>query len=305
MKIGFYDDFRPCIVKENGVVDLTDEVGAMDEGSPQLLMESIIGNFDSLRPRFADLQERGTVIQMEQVRLRAPLPRPGKVLCGNTNYMEGVRITPPRPLISFFKSPDAIIGPGETIVLPAEEANVFEHEAEIALVIGKTGKNIKEADALQYIFAYTNFIDGSARGPGSPGMDNFFPGKSWHTFGPMGPAVVTADEIANPQDLNVRLWSNGVLRQDYPTSDMAHKIPRIIEWVSSVMTLEPGDVIACGTNHQGLGPLQDGDELEMEIDGLGRLSGIKVKDDKKRSWPRETRSQRAKREAAAGTTAST
>ncbi|HLC29621.1 MAG TPA: fumarylacetoacetate hydrolase family protein [Dehalococcoidia bacterium] len=91
-----------------------------------------------------------------------------------------------------------------------------------------------------------------------------------------------------------------MLRQDYPTSDMAHKIPRVVEWASSVATLEPGDVIATGTNHQGLGALQDGDVMEMEIEGLGRLSGIKVTDAKKRSWSRETRAQKAAREATAG-----
>ena len=85
MKIGFYDDFRPCILKEDGVVDMTDEVKSMDEGSPQLLMESIISNFEALRPKLEQLSDSGTVIPLGNVRLRAPLPRPGKVLCGNTN----------------------------------------------------------------------------------------------------------------------------------------------------------------------------------------------------------------------------
>ena len=101
--------------------------------------------------------------------------------------------------------------------------------------------------------------------------------------------------------MSAAFWVNGVLRQDYPTSDMAHKIPRVVEWVSSVATLEPGDVIATGTNHQGLGALQDGDVMDMEIEGLGRLSGIKVIDAKKRSWSRETRAQKAARERVAST----
>ena len=304
MKLVLFDDYRLGLLRGESVVDVSSvaEGLALDPGTR---MSRLIEKFDELGPKMEEQARTGAEIPFSSVQLRPPLPRPGKLICMAVNYMEYGTRSEPAPINAFLKSSSSIIGPGETIVLPAEEANVFEHEAEIALVIGKTGKNVKEADALQYIFGYTNFIDGSARGPGSPGMDNFFPGKSWHTFGPMGPAVVTADEIANPQDLNVRLWSNGELRQDYPTSDMAHKIPRVVAWVSSVMTLEPGDVIACGTNHQGLGPLQDGDELEMEIDGLGRLSGIKVKDDKKRSWPRETRSQKAKTEAAAGTTAST
>jgi len=303
MKLVLYDDYRLGLLLGESVVD----VSSVAEGlahEPGTMMSRLIGKFDELRATLEEHARTGTRIPISSVQLRPPLPKPGKIICMAVNYMEYGTRSEPAPINAFLKATSSIIGPGETIILPDEEANVFEHEAELALVIGKVGKNVKASDAYNYIFGYMNFIDGSARGPGSPGMDNFFPGKSWHTFGPMGPAVVTADEIPDPQNLNVRLWSNGVLRQDYPTSDMAHKIPRIIEWVSSVMTLEPGDVIACGTNHQGLGPLQDGDELEMEIDGLGKLSGLKVKDDKKRSWPPETRAQKAAREADAGTSAS-
>ena len=295
MKLVLYDDYRLGLLLGESVVD----VSSVAEGlahEPGTMMSRLIGKFDELRTTLEEHARTGTRIPISSVQLRPPLPKPGKIICMAVNYMEYGTRSEPAPINAFLKATSSI--------LPDEEANVFEHEAELALVIGKVGKNVKASDAYNYIFGYMNFIDGSARGPGSPGMDNFFPGKSWHTFGPMGPAVVTADEIPDPQNLNVRLWSNGVLRQDYPTSDMAHKIPRIIEWVSSVMTLEPGDVIACGTNHQGLGPLQDGDELEMEIDGLGKLSGLKVKDDKKRSWPPETRAQKAAREAAAGTSAS-
>jgi len=107
----------------------------------------------------------------------------------------------------------------------------------------------------------------------------------------MGPYLVTADEIEDPHHLQVRLWVNGALMQNYNTSDMAHKIPRCIEWVSSIHTLEPGDVLACGTNHRGLSPFQDGDLVELEIEPLGRLR-IKVRDDLKRTWARETRLMR-------------
>ena len=101
----------------------------------------------------------------------------------------------------------------------------------------------------------------------------------------MGPALVTADEVSNPQDLPVKLWVNGDLRHDFSTSDMAHSIARCVEWASSVTTLEPGDVISTGTNHQGIGPVQDGDLVEMEIQGLERLT-VHVKDSLKRQWPR-------------------
>src|ERR1700730_15950792 len=105
------------------------------------------------------------------------------------------------------------------------------------------------------------------RAAGNP----FFQMNSPDPFAPMGPYLVTADEIADPQRLQVRLWVNGTLKQNFNTSDMAHKIPRCIEWMSSVHTLEPGDVLATGTNHRGLSAFQDGDLVELECDGLGRL----------------------------------
>jgi 2-keto-4-pentenoate hydratase/2-oxohepta-3-ene-1,7-dioic acid hydratase in catechol pathway len=115
--------------------------------------------------------------------------------------------------------------------------------------------------------------------------------KSRDTFAPMGPFIVTPDEIKDPHNLQIRLWVNGTLMQNFNTSDMAHKIPRCIEWVSSIHTLEPGDVLATGTNHRGLNPFQDGDVVELETDGLGRLR-IKIRDDLKRTWARVTRLQR-------------
>ena len=160
----------------------------------------------------------------------------------------------------------------------------------MALVIGKRATNVPASDAMGYIFGYLNFIDGSARGLGPDG-NVFFQMKSRDTFAPMGPFIVTADEIPDPDNLQIRLWNNGVLMQNFNTSDMAHKIPRCIEWVSSIHTLEPGDVIATGTNHRGLNPFMDGDRIELEVEGMGRLH-IGVRDDLKRTWARETRLER-------------
>ena len=114
--------------------------------------------------------------------------------------------------------------------------------------------------------------------------------KSRDTFAPMGPHSVTADEVEDPNNLQVRLWVNGTLMQNY-NRDMAHKIPRCIEWVSSIHPLEPGDILALGTNHRSLNPFQDGDLVELETEPLGRLH-VKIRDDLKRTWARETRLQR-------------
>jgi 2-keto-4-pentenoate hydratase/2-oxohepta-3-ene-1,7-dioic acid hydratase in catechol pathway len=140
------------------------------------------------------------------------------------------------------------------------------------------------------VFGYTNFVDGSARGL-PPAGNTFYQTKSRDTFAPMGPYLVTADEIADPHRLQIRLWVNGELTQDFNTSDMAHRIPRCIEWVTSIHTLEPGDVLATGTNHRGLSAFQDGDRIELETEGLGRLA-FQVRDDLKRTWARETRLER-------------
>jgi 2-keto-4-pentenoate hydratase/2-oxohepta-3-ene-1,7-dioic acid hydratase in catechol pathway len=115
--------------------------------------------------------------------------------------------------------------------------------------------------------------------------------KSRDTFAPIGPYLVTADEIADPHKLAIRLSVNGTVKQSFNTSDMAHKIPRCIEWVTSIHTLEPGDILATGTNHRGLSGFQDGDRIELETEGLGVLQ-FNVRDDLKRTWSRETRLDR-------------
>jgi 2-keto-4-pentenoate hydratase/2-oxohepta-3-ene-1,7-dioic acid hydratase in catechol pathway len=215
------------------------------------------------------------------------------------NYMEDGTRTEPAIINAFHKAGTAIIGPGDTMVLPDVPATIFEGEAELAVVIGKRAKDVPASEAMGYIFGYTNFIDGSARGLTSAG---FFAMKSRDTFCPIGPYIVTADEIADPQNLRVQLWNNGVIKQDFNTSDMAHKIARCIEWVSSIHTLEPGDLLATGTNHRGLAAFQDGDVVELETQGLGRLT-IKVADALKRSWGRETRLYRQEHNSPGGDTA--
>ena len=286
MKIGFYDDFRPCIMTENGVIDISQEVQGLQAGSPQLTLENIITNFQFLSSSLGQMEREGRPIPLNQVRLRPPVPRPGKVLCGRGNFMEGVRLEPVRPLQTFFKSPDAVIGPGDTIVLPTFRPVIFHHEAELAAVIGKAAHNVPEAQALDYVFGYTTSVDVSARAPveGEPPLAGEY-GKSFDTFLPLGPAITTADEIRNPNNLQVKYRVNGQLRQDYNTSDMEHSVAYVIAALSAVMTLKPGDLILCGTNHQGLGPLQDGDVGEIEIEKVGRSSNPVV-DSLKRTWPK-------------------
>ena len=254
---------------------------------PHDLINGVIERFAEYRPRLEEAAARGQGVAVAGVRIRPPLPRPVNIDCMAVNYMEDGTRTEPAPINAFHKSPNAIIGHGDTMVLPDVPATIFEGEAELAVVIGKRAKNVKAADAMNYVFGYTNFIDGSARGLPPPG-NVFYQMKSRDTFAPIGPYLVTADEIRDPHKLQVRLSVNGTLKQNFNTDDMAHKIPRCIEWVSSIHTLEPGDILATGTNHRGLSSFMDGDVVELEVEGLGKLR-INVRDDLKRTWSRETR----------------
>jgi 2-keto-4-pentenoate hydratase/2-oxohepta-3-ene-1,7-dioic acid hydratase in catechol pathway len=203
--------------------------------------------------------------------------------------MEDGTLPEPAPINAFMKSPSAVIGDGDTMVLPDMAASVFEGEAEIAVVIGKRASHVKAADAMKYVFGYTNFIDGSARGVVPP-TNVFYQMKSRDTFAPIGPYIVTADEIKDPHKLQVKLTNNGTVYQNFNTDDMAHKIPRCIEWVTSIHTLLPGDILATGTNHRGLNPFMHGDKIELSCEGCGTLH-ITVRDDLKRTWARITRLQ--------------
>src|ERR1700730_12778909 len=195
----------------------------------------------------------------------------------------------PAPINAVMKSPSAIIGDGDAMVLPDMAATIFEGEAHFAVVIGKRASHVKATDAMSYIFGYTNFIDGSARGVVPP-TNVFYQMKSRDTFAPIGPYIVTDDEIKDPHKLQIKLTNNGVMMQNFNTDDMAHKIPRCIEWVTSIHTLQPGDILATGTNHRGLNPFMDGDKIELTCEGCGTLH-ITVRDDLKRTWSRITRLQ--------------
>ena len=291
MKLAFFDDFKLGVIGDSTVVDVSDAVSGIRHTSPQDLINRVIENFDDFRGALQQAADSGSGVPLEHVRLRPPLPKPGNVVAMAVNYMEDGTRDEPAPINAFHKSPNAVIGPGDTMILPDVPATIFEGEAEMALVIGKRASHVRQEDAFDYVFGYTNFIDGSARGL-PPSGNTFYQMKSRTTFAPLGPWIVTADEINDPHELPIKLWVNGELKQNFNTNDMAHKIPRIIEWVSSVHDLEPGDIIATGTNHRGLSAFQDRDRIDMEVEGLGTLT-FRVRDDLKRTWARTTRLEMA------------
>jgi 2-keto-4-pentenoate hydratase/2-oxohepta-3-ene-1,7-dioic acid hydratase in catechol pathway len=258
MKLVCFDDYRLGVLKDPAaLVDITPVVRDAAQGDPRLLINGVIEGFARYRGRIEQAVADGKAIPLESVKLRPPVPRPGNIDCMAVNYAEEMFPTPP-PINGFHKSPNAIIGPGDTMILPDVPATIFEGEAELAVVIGKRADKVSAADAMSHVFGYVNFIDGSARELPPPG-NTFYQVKSRETFAPIGPCLVTADEIADPHKLQVRLWVNGTVKQEFSTADMANKIPQCIEWVSSIHHLDPGDIIATGTNHGGLNPFMDGD----------------------------------------------
>lgn len=291
MKLVFYDDFVLGVLSGTKVFDVSEILAKVGPHRPQENINILIENFSTYRPLLEQASTQGLGLPLASVRLRPPVPEPSNIVCMAVNYMEDGTRTEAAPINAFLKPNSALIGPGDTMVLPDVPAAVFEGEAELAVVIGKRAKNVSADDAMSHVFGYMNFIDGSARGL-PPKNNVFYQAKARDTFAPIGPYLVTADEVANPQDIAIELKINGVVKQRFSTSDMAHLIPQCIEWISSIHTLEPGDIIATGTNHRGLSALHDADVVELECAGLGSLK-ISVRDSLRRSWSRETRSERS------------
>src|SRR3989442_15724351 len=265
-----------------GVIGIADAV--RPGHTPQLTMQGIIDDFETLRPALKRLAHERRALPLSQVRLRPPLPRPGKILACIANYWEHGALEA-RPLNMFLKNPDAVIGLEDRIVLPKlTEPWIFMHEAELALVLKGPAKLVTQENWRSAVFGYTGMIDVSARGEGRrTWKTGSWLGKSFDTFAPIGPYITTADEIPNPNDVHIQFWVDGQLRHNYNTDDMEHLVPELVEWASRIMTLNSGDIIACGTNHEGLGPLQDGEVVDFEIQSIGRMR-LHVRDPLKRTW---------------------
>ncbi len=293
MKLLFFDEFKLGILEGDAVIDVTSLVRDIPHTGPHNLISGLIERFDHYRGSLSRAVERERGVPVREVRIRSPLPKPYNIVAMAVNYLEEGARAVPGPINAFHKSPNSVIGNGDTMVLPDVPATVFEGEAELGVVFGRRATMVAADDAMNCVFGYLNFIDGSARGL-PPKGNTSYQMKSRDTFAPMGPFLVTADEVPDPHALQVRLWVNGVLKQNYNTATMAHNIPRSISWVTSMHTFEPGDVLAMGTDHRGLGAIQDGDLVEMETEGLGRLS-VYVRDDLKRTWNRETRGERQRK----------
>jgi 2-keto-4-pentenoate hydratase/2-oxohepta-3-ene-1,7-dioic acid hydratase in catechol pathway len=237
------------------------------------------GNFLEQAEERVAINDFQAVYSASEVRLAAPVPRPGKVICIGLNYRDhaeesGMAI-PTSPIV-FSKFPSCVIGSGDAIGIPAGSSQV-DYETELAFVIGRRARNVVAAEWKQYVLGYTNFNDVSAR-DFQFADGQWQRGKSCETFAPMGEFIATTDEILDPHNLRIRLHLNGETLQDSNTDQLIFKMPELIEFLSSFVTLEPGDVVATGTP-PGVGfarkpPvfMKGGDFVEVEIDGLGVLA---------------------------------
>jgi 2-keto-4-pentenoate hydratase/2-oxohepta-3-ene-1,7-dioic acid hydratase in catechol pathway len=220
-------------------------------------------------------------VPLDQVKLMAPIPDPHKVLAIGLNYIDHIRETnskTPTIPIMFSKLTSSIIGPGDAIRWDPNETAKVDWECELAVVIGKPAYRVAEADAFDYIAGYMNGNDVSARDLQSERGDQWIRGKSLDTFCPLGPYLVTKDEIADPHNLSIRTIVNGEVMQDSNTRELLFKIPHLIAYLSRAFTLLPGDVIVTGTP-PGVGSarkppvfLKDGDVVTIETEGLGSLT---------------------------------
>ena len=220
----------------------------------------------------------GDTFSLDDVQLTAPIARPPKIICIGLNYRDHAiesKMEIPKVPTVFSKYGTAVIGTGEAIVLP-KNSEKPDYEAEFAVIIGKTGRHIPAPAWREYVFGYTNLNDVSAR-DFQMATSQWMMGKTFDTFAPMGPALVTADEIPDPHNLDIRLEINGETLQHSNTRELIFRIPDLIAYLSSVFTLEPGDVISTGTpsgvgfSHTPPRWLRPGDEVVVKVEGLGEL----------------------------------
>ena len=215
------------------------------------------------------------LVSLSDITLLAPAPHPGKIICIGHNYHDHAGATPPAYPDIFAKFANVLIGPNQPIVIP-RETQAADYEAELAVVIGKRARRIAQANALDVVAGYTIFNDVTARDY-QKRQSQWTIGKSFDTFGPLGPALVTHDEIGDPGKLDLSLWVNGEQRQHANTRDLIFSVPFLIAYLSQVITMEPGDIISTGTP-SGTGAsrnppifLQAGDEVRIRIEKIGEL----------------------------------
>lgn len=267
VSFGIRGDRVGVVVGNSELVEITELIPNADTlcVSP---MRRLIAQGPGLLSEIADFVDQGVAIPLGGLALVAPIPDPSKIIAAPVNYIDHMEEMSQDAHIDslgvFLKAPSSLVGPGATVLLPYSDRRI-DQEGELCFVISEMAHNVSVNDAFDYIFGYSCLLDITMRG----GEDRSTR-KSFDTFTPMGPELVTADEIRDPRELELSCWVSGVLRQRAQISDLIWGIPQLVSYISSVMTLYPGDVITTGTP-AGVGPIIDGDTVVVEISKIGAL----------------------------------
>ncbi len=280
MKICRFDDDRLGLVKDDWILDVTaalEVLPAVRWPVPQ--GDLLITHLDQVLARVRELEAKAVKKPLSQVKLKSPVANPGKIINAPINYRAHIAESEKDQGIAhgreiknkniwdwglFLKANSALIGAGEEIALRFPERR-HDHEVELAVIIGKTCNKVRKENALDYVAGYAIGLDMTIRGPELPSFR-----KSVDTYAVCGPWLVTRDEIADPNTLNLSLKVNGEIRQNANTRDLVYNVERLIEYASSFYTLLPGDIIFTGTP-EGVGPVKPGDVISAEIQSVGKF----------------------------------
>jgi len=281
MKIASFNDFRVGIVEGENIHDVTPALPDYLGHFPHQRINWIIANWPEASAAMLRHAATATAAPLGSVTLRAANPAPAHVFAAPANYRKHIGELGAQAVTKagrsareqgfFLKAPGSVVGGGEGIALPRGSTRRFDHESELAVIIGSHGRNVPRAGAMAYVFGYACLIDATMRIEPGTGEEERSMRKSFEGFTPLGPWLVTADEVPEPQMCANRLWVNGQLKQEANTRDMIVGIAELIELVSSVLPISPGDVIATGTP-EGVGPFAAGDTLKIAIEGVGGMT---------------------------------
>ncbi|NBS59692.1 MAG: FAA hydrolase family protein, partial [Betaproteobacteria bacterium] len=256
MKLAVNTEHRIGVVEGDQFYDVTDAVPGAGPAWPPMYMNRLIAEWAELGPKVAAARKAASAVALSSMKLLPPNPCPVHVIAAPANYRKHIGEIGARSVSKgrtaeqqgfFMKATASLVGAGGTIELPRGSTRRFDHESELAVIIGKRARNVPRAEAMDYVFGYSCLMDITMRIEPGVAEEERVTRKSFETFTPLGPWIVTADEVADPHALRNQLWVNGASKQDANTRDMIVNIPTLIELISSVMTLNPGDVIASGT----------------------------------------------------------
>jgi 2-keto-4-pentenoate hydratase/2-oxohepta-3-ene-1,7-dioic acid hydratase in catechol pathway len=279
MKLVSFDDYQIGVVRADGVVDVTSVLPHVPGPLKAYRMNLLIEEWDSLKLKVEQLAKNGTAVPESSVHMLAPVPAPRKVYAAPANYHAhraemaagaggaeaAVGQHHSGEFGMFLKSPSSVCGPEDTILRPYDD-RLIHHESELVIVMGKRGTAIPLEDSLSYVFGYTCGLDITVRGP-----EDRSKRKSFNTFSPTGPYLITADEIEDPGKLEISLWVNEDLKQHAFTQDLITDCPNLIANMSWVATMEPGDLLFTGTP-DGVGEIKPGDRVTINISEVGEMS---------------------------------